>query len=294
VTVTVGIAHAAVSSSSKDSVVLPDHSILNKEWTTQLKSFVLIEQNSAVVNGTLTAADCPRPAKKGYEQVLSAEHMVEQPPLPNEIQDNNVYVKLTDDSDPFHIDSFMAEGMSALVFSVSRGCEQRILKLSKMPLDVDAQMRMHNNLPANNEALVLQKLGHLKAYVKPINRELFILPRVEGTTLRRLVTSGTVKTVKQLDDIIVKVELALERLHQSHFILHNDVHSRNILVRQSDDGASFEVDMIDFGLAKDLTEACKGEQQKNCDFSEDKRQIGYLRDIAVQCIEQGCAPSVKF
>src|SRR5688572_19113723 len=79
----------------------------------------------------------------------------------------------------------------------------------------------------------------------------FVMPLVEGTNLRRILWTGSLRLGDVLD-IAIQVADALEYSH-SRSVVHRDVKPENIMVARDESGA-LRVRVMDFGLAQASTE----------------------------------------
>src|SRR6266498_3427478 len=79
----------------------------------------------------------------------------------------------------------------------------------------------------------------------------FVMPIVEGTNLRRILWSGSLRLGEVLD-IAIQVADALEYSH-SRNVVHRDIKPENIMVAREESGAP-RIRVMDFGLAQASTE----------------------------------------
>ena len=80
----------------------------------------------------------------------------------------------------------------------------------------------------------------------------FVMPLVEGTTLRRILYDGTLR-LGEVIDIAIQVADALEYSH-SRGVVHRDIKPENIMVSREEGSSSARIRVMDFGLAHATTE----------------------------------------
>jgi serine/threonine protein kinase len=138
-----------------------------------------------------------------------------------------------------------AGGMGRVLLAYDEGLRRKVaIKTLKAEFDGNKPLTAR----FMQEARALAQLGHpnivsIYSLGKADEPPHFVMEYVEGTTL---LEAARALTIEQKTELIQKVSLAVDFLHQ-HGILHRDLKPANILV-----GADLEPRLLDFGLARQV------------------------------------------
>lgn len=159
----------------------------------------------------------------------------------------------------YHFQSVIGTGGMGAVYLAREILLERLVAIKVLPVSVAANPE--DACRFNNEARAMARLSHPNItavfdYGQTTAGHLYLaMEYIEGTDLHWRTVAGEI-TPERARDVIIQLCDALQYAHD-HGVIHRDIKPANILITPA-----WQVKVVDFGLARDLTMAARADESE--------------------------------